>query len=513
VLLIACANISGLQLARHVGRRRDLAVHAALGASRTRQIRQQLAEALILAVPAGYAGLILGVWVLAAVGTAAPALIGLGLTSSPGAVVILYTFMLSILAGLACALASTWSATPPGLQALLADRGTTGDGSVGRFRAVLVAVEVALSVLVLVGAALLVSSLVHVLNVDPGFTFDRGLVINLDLPESQYPDPAVKARFFDQVIERVDGLPGVEATCAMTAAPLAGHRGTMTWVPEGQTRMIGSLPTTISPQCFEVLGIPLKRGRGFTAMEAERVAIVSESLARRLFPEVDPIGQRIHRGIPGGPLFTIVGVAGDIRKSSLESSYGNQIWLPNSGPMYPPKQLVVRTTVPPGRLAGPIRTAIRAIDPNLPVSQIETMAGVRARGLAERRFNMMLLATYGLVGLALCAVGVYGLLAQTVGQRTREIGVRMALGARPADVVRHVVGGTATSVMVGGLLGAAVAVIVSRLVRHMLFQVSPTEPAIYAAVLALVFAVALLAAYLPARRATRIDPVVAMRNG
>jgi ABC-type antimicrobial peptide transport system permease subunit len=180
--------------------------------------------------------------------------------------------------------------------------------------------------------------------------------------------------------------------------------------------------------------------------------------------------------------------------------------------MYPPTQLVVRTGVPPGPLADPVRAAIRDLDPNLPADHIETMAGVKARGLAERRFNMLLLLTYGLVGLALCAVGVYGLLAQAVGQRTREIGVRMALGARPGDVVRHVVRGTAMSVVIGGVAGLGAAFILSRLVRHMLFQVSPTEPAIYAGVLVVVFAVALLAAYLPARRATRIDPVVALRS-
>jgi putative ABC transport system permease protein len=512
VLLIACANISGLQLARQIGRRRDLAIHAALGASRTRQVRQQLAEALILAVPAGYAGLILGIWALAAVGAAAPALLGLGLTTSPGGVVIVYTFVLSIVTGLACALASTWSAATPSLHPLLSDRGATGDASGGRLRTIMVSIEVALSVLVLVGAALLVSSLLRVLRVNPGFTFDSGLVINLDLPETHYSDARAQSDFYDRVIERVNGLPGVEGACAMTAAPLAGARGTMTWVPEGETRMVGSLPSAMSPQCFTVLSIPLKRGRGFAPVEPEDVAIVSETLARRLFGEGDPIGRRIHRGIPDGPLFTIVGVVGDIRKQSLESAYAQQIWLPSSRPMYPPRQLIVRTRVPPGPLVDVVRGAIRELDPNLPVSRIETMAGVRARGLAERRFNMLLLVIYGLVGLALCAVGVYGLLAQAVGQRTREIGVRMALGARPSDVVRHVVRGTATGVVAGGAAGLAAAVILSRLVSHMLFEVSPTEPAVYAGVLTLVFAVALLAAYVPARRATRIDPLVALRS-
>ena len=513
VLLIACTNISGLQLARQVGRRRALAIHAALGASRARQVRQQLAEALILAVPAGYAGLILGVWVLAAIAAVAPALAGLEISSSPGIVVVAYTFALSAIAALGCAAASNRTIATPALQPLLADRGASSDRAGSRLRAVLVSVEVAVSVLVLVGAALLVSSLVRVLRVDPGFTFDSGLVANVDLPQGTYPDPAARAGFFARAIERVEALPGVEGACAMTTAPLVDRRGTMTWVAEGQTRMVGSQPTTVSPQCFDVLGIPLLRGRGFTPDDVEPVVIASATLARRLFGDEDPVGRRVHMGLPGGRLFTVIGVAGDIRNRSLESSFAQQMWLPDAGPMYPARQLVVRTAVPPGPLAGAVRAAIREIDPSLPVTRIDTMAVVKARTLAGRRFNMLLLVTYGLIGLTLCAVGVYGLLAQTVGQRTREIGVRMALGARPADVVRHVVAAAATSVLAGCAAGALAAALLSRFISHLLFQVSPTQPPVYVAVVGLVLVVALLAAYLPARRATRIDPIDALRAG
>ena len=511
VLIIACANISGLQLARRIGRRRDMAIHAALGASGWRQVRQQLAEALILAVPAGYAGLILGLWVLTAVATAAPALTGLGLQASPGVVVIAYTFALSLAAGLGCAVASSWNTGVPALQPLLADRGVSGDGAGTRRRRLLVTAEVAISVLVLIGAALLVSSLLRVLRVDPGFTFESGLVINIDLPEAAYPAPADRALFFDRVIERVDAVAGVDRACAMTTAPLVPRRGTMTWVVEGQNRMIGSQPITVSPECFALLDIPLLAGRTFTQRETEPVGIVSAALARQLFGDADPLGRRVHMGVPGGPLFTIIGVVGDIRNSSLESGYGRQMWLPNAGPLYPPRQLLVRTSVPPATLASAVRAGIRDIDPNLPVSRIDTMDGVKSKGLAERRFNMLLLLTYGLVGLALCAVGVYGLLAQAVGQRTREIGVRMALGARPGDVVLHVVASAAHSVLAGCLTGAAAAALLSRFISHLLFQVSPTQPVVYAAVMTLVLLVALIAAYVPARRATRIDPVEALR--
>ena len=512
VLLIGCANISGLQLARYIGRQRDLAIHAALGASRARQIRQQLAEALLLAFPAGYVGLILGVWVLAALSASAPALSSLELTTSPPLVVVAYTLMLSIVAALGCALVSSWRSGSPALQPLLSDRGASADRVGARLRSVLVSAEVALSVLVLIGAALFVASLLRVLRVDPGFTFESGLVINLDLPQSAYPDHAARRRFFDQVIERVGALPGVEGACALTAAPLVARRGSMTWVAEGQKRMVGSEPTTISPECFDVLQIPLLRGRTFTAFDSEPVAIASAGLARQLFGDADPIGRKAHMGLPTGPLFTIIGVVGDIRQTSLELNYPRQMWLSNSGPMYPPRQLIVKTSVPAAPLADAVRAVVQELDPGLPVSRVETMASVKDKTLAERRFNMLLLLTYGVVGLALCAVGVYGLLSQIVGQRTREIGVRMALGARPSQVVQHVVMTTALSVLVGCAVGAVVALLLARFVRHMLFQVSPTEPVVYAAAVGVVLAAALLAAYLPARRATRVDPLEALRT-
>jgi putative ABC transport system permease protein len=509
VLLIGCANISGLQLARQIGRQRDLAIHAALGASRARQVRQQLAESLLLALPAGYGGLILGVWVLATLSASAPALESLELSTSPQFTVVAYTFVLSIAAALACASISSWRSGSPALQPLLSDRGASGDRVGARLRTLLVSAEVALSVLVLIGAALLVSSLVRVLRVDPGFKFGSGLVVNLDLPDYAYPDAPARTRFFDRVIERVSGLPGVDGACTMTTAPLVPRRGSMTWVAEMQQRMVGSEPTAVSPQCFDLLGIPLLRGRTFTPNEAEPVVIASAGLAKQLFGDGDPIGRRVHMGLPDGPLFTVVGVVGDIRQTSLERNYPRQMWLPGSGSMYPPRQLIVRTSVPPAPLAAAVRSAVREIDPALPVSRIETMEQVKGRTLADRRFNMLLLSIYGIAGLALCAVGVYGLLSQIVGQRTREIGVRMALGARPSQVVHHILLSTALSVCAGAAAGILAAVLVGRFVKHMLFGVSPTEPAVYAAAVGVVVVVAFAAAYI--RRGVRLVSIRSKR--
>ncbi len=510
VLLIAGANVSGLQLTRQVGRRRDLAIQAALGASRARQIRLQLAEAAILAVPAAAAGLILGAWILVVIGAAAPPLAGLNLDTTPGPMVVAYTFALSVLAGLACAVASL-SGGAGAAPALLATRDAFAGRAASRLRTALVGAQVALSVLVLVAAALLVESLVRVLRVNPGFEFDSGLVVNIDLPQGTYADEAARGRFFSQAIDRVTGLAGIEGACAMTSAPLVRRPGSMTWVPEDETRLVASDPVTVSPGCFSVLRIPMLRGRTFTDREREAVVIVSRRLGERLFGAGDPVGRRIHMGLPDGRLFTIVGVAGDIRKLSLESAPGVEIWLPDSLPFYPPRQLVVKTSVPPGPLAARVRAVIRELDPDLPVSRIETMAALRDDALAGRRFSMLLLLGYGIIGLALCAVGVYGLLGQAIGQRTREIGVRMALGARPSEVVRQVVFSAGASVAAGCAAGAGAAALLSRFVRSLLFHVSPTDPLVYGAVAALVLAVAALAAYLPARRAARIDPVQALR--
>jgi hypothetical protein len=235
-------------------------------------------------------------------------------------------------------------------------------------------------------------------------------------------------------------------------------------------------------------------------------------MGRALFKDLDPVGQKIHMGLPTGPLMTVVGVLGNIRHSSLESGYSNQVWMSYTQPAFGPQQLLIRTSVPPASLASVVRSRIRELDPKLPVASMKTMADLRGRTLAERRFSMQLLVEFAVVALMLCSLGIYGLLAQIVGQRTREIGVRLALGARPSDVVRNVVGGTAAAVALGAVAGAGAAVALSRLIRGMLFRISPTEPAVYAAIVGIIVAVSLVAAWLPARRAAGLDPLVALRQ-
>ena len=349
-------------------------------------------------------------------------------------------------------------------------------------------------------------------GVNPGFEFSRGLVVDLTLSGRQYTPRWTRAHGSSKKrIQRVQSIPGVEGACVLNQAPLTDQRGGMTFVPEGQTRMIGALPLTASSGCLGVLRVPIKRGRTFQLTEPEPSIVLSESVAREMWPNEDPIGKRVHLGLPDGRLLTVIGVAGDIRTASLESTYGNQVWIHHEAGIFTPRQLLIRTALDPSALAAAVRAEIRRLDPNLPVTRILTSAQVLSKSLEARRFNMLLLSGYAIVALALCSVGIYGLLTQIVGQRTHEIGVRMALGAHSRDVVRHILRGTAAGVVAGGLIGLLAAVLLSGVVRHMLFGISPTDPGLYATVIAVVLFVALAAAYAPARRATRIDPVIAAR--
>ncbi len=510
VLLAAGANLAGLQLARHTNRARIIAVRAALGASPLRLFREFLAEGLIVASAAAYGGLLLATWALASLGQLAPSLLARDIAAAPDATVVAFTVGLALAAGVLLTAAPAWRAASRTRVSDLNGRGSNVAGG-ARVRAVLVAVEVALAVIVLTGAALLVSSLVRVLRVDPGFEFGRGLVVDLALPATDYPTAEARARFFDRAIARVQAIPGVERACGINAAPLVGAKGGMTYVADGQTRMVGAQPSTITPGCLDVLRIPVRQGRGFREREPEPAALISESMARELWPDADPIGQRMHVGLPDGPVVTVVGVVGNIHHISLESVFANQVWMPHTASWFPTQYLLVRTGSSPAGFAAAVKQAVRELDPNLPMQHVQTMASVRAEATAARRFDLTLLGGYGLVALALCGLGIYGLLAQVVSQRTQEIGIRMALGADARHVVRDVTSAAAISVAIGVTAGAGLATLLSRVLRHMLFHVSPTDPWLYAAVMLLVAIVATLAAYIPARRATRIDPLAALR--
>jgi predicted permease len=430
----------------------------------------------------------------------------------PGRAAVLYTIALTGMAGLAVALGPAWYASrstalgPPGSSRSTAESNTI------RTTGLVVTTQVALTVMLLIGATLVGVSLIRVLTVDPGFEFNRGIAADLTLPGSRYRDAAARARFFGQLITQIEGLPGAERACVINNLPLDNPGYNMTFVAGGQTRLVSSHPLTASPGCFEVLRISLVRGRLFNDVEPAPVAIVSRSMARQLWPDgTDPIGQTIHVGLPEGDRLTVVGVVSDIRSASLESRFVQQVWLPSTLPYFPPQRLLVRSTQPPDTVATAVRGVLRDLDPGLALAHVKTMPEIVAQKTAPRRFVLVLLGSFAVIAIVLCAVGIYGVLAQFVGQRTREIGIRIALGAHRLEVLRFVITRVTSAVGLGTIAGLAAAWMLSNLVTHLLYDVSARDRRVYAGVLVLVTAVAAIAAWVPAVRAARVDPVTALR--
>jgi predicted permease len=514
VLLVAGINLSGLQVARNLHRARELGIRHALGASRMRLLGQLIAENVTLALAGGLVAVVFATLTLRAVASVAPANDWhTGQTASLGAV-LLFTLALSVITGLIVAIVPAWRASAAPRPEAGYARGSTASRASARARIGIISAQVSLSVILLIVATLVASSLARVLHVNPGFTFDEGLVADLSLPDARYESAASKTQFFDALIERVEALPGVTRACAIDQVPLDTAPGGMTWIAEnGAPAPIPSNHKAASPGCYEVLGLPLVRGRLPAARETEAVAVINMSMARRLWPDgSDPIGKRMHMGIPTGPLVTIVGLVGDIRNNSLERKPGNQVWMPHSSGYPTPRRIAVRAQVPAATLAPHIRRILAGLDPALALANIRTMDDIVSKATAPRRFMLLLLGGFAAIALVLSAVGIYGVLAHLVGQRAREIGIRRALGASTAHVTRVVAGSTGIAILAGTALGLAGAWGLSTVVSSLLFEMSATEPRVYAGVALFVGAAAALAAWPPARRATRVDPLRALRQ-
>jgi predicted permease len=509
VLLIACANLISLQLARGTGRERELAVRAALGATRTRLMRLLLSESIVMSIVAAYVGLIAVLWIVRIIVASAPPAAAIDAVVSFEPVVLGYTLLIATFAGAACGAVPAWRATRTSSEAL---RGRSPSGRSGaRIRRTLVAAEVALATVLLVSATVLVTSMVRVLRVDPGF--DRSGVIagNLRLPATRYPDLNARTLFFDRVAERLNGVDGVDAVCVTNSIPLE-TAGTMTFVPEGTQTLIGALPVTVSTGCFSAMRIQLVRGRLFEVSEATPVAVVSEGFARKAFPGVDPLGRTIRIGLPTGDRLTIIGVVEDTRRMSLEAAPFAQVYQHAAqSTSFWPDRLLIRTSGGPERFAAVMQAAIRDIDPAIPLANVRTLDQVAARSLAPRRFTLELLGGFAVIALILAAIGVYGLLSELVAQRRAEIGVRVALGAEPRAIVGLVTAGALRAVSIGLVIGLAGAWAAGQVLRQFAFEVSPSSPAVFAGTAVLLAIVAGAAAFVPARRATRIDPIVALR--
>ncbi|HLL14391.1 MAG TPA: ABC transporter permease [Pyrinomonadaceae bacterium] len=524
VLLIACANVANLLLARGAARRKEIALRTALGAGRPRIIRQLLTESLLLAFLGGVAGLILSLFLTDLLIAISPANVPRLNEIKLDARVLAFTVGVVSLVGLLFGLAPAWQASKTDLNEVLKDGGrssTEGRGR-NRLRALLVVTEMALSLLLLVGAGLLIKSFVLLRDVHPGFDAKNVLTMRISLPGARYPEPQQSERFYRELTERVKALPGVEAAGATVSLPLGGSNFSVgrSFIREGRPLVTEESQNAdyfvATPDYFKTMRIPLKAGRAFTEqdrVDTPPVVVVNESLARRFFPGEDPVGKRLTVWRDEKFAREIIGVVGDVKSDRLDAETDAQIYVP-----YPQDagwgglSLAVRTTVEPETLTADVRGAVLSIDKNQPVFDIKTMDDVLAASVANNRLVVLLFGLFALFALLLATVGIYGVMSYTVAQRTHEIGIRMALGAQPADVLRLILKQGLVLTCAGVGLGLVGSLALSRLLESLLYGVSATDPITFGGLSLLLALVALVACYLPTRRAMKVDPMVALRN-
>jgi predicted permease len=523
VLLIGCANVGNLLLIRAASRRRELALRAALGADRMRIVRQLLIEGLALAGAGAMAGLLLAVWatkVLARV--AEPYVPRIG---DAGVDVRVLAFLagISVLSGLLFALAPVLTSGRQDIRDALQDSSARTAGvSAGarRLRGALAIGELAVACVLVIGAGLVLKSFWRLMQVSPGFATERVLTAQIELPQARYPDGPPMRLFFETLFERLRHVPGVLAVGGTSALPMAGP-GPTTWLTiEGRPRPAGEPPEvnyrTASPDYFRALDVPVIAGRVFTAADTPSslvTVVVNRALAERFFADQDPIGQRIRIGPnPKGAWRTIVGVVGDMHQSGPEAPVQPELYLPIAQDTYGFLTLAIRTQSEPMALAATLRDVVHSIDPKLPVIGTTTMEEILSEHVASRRLLMILLATFAAVALTLALIGIYGVMGNNVSQRTNEIGVRMALGAQRAEIMGMILREGARLGVAGLALGVGISLAVTRFIASSLFGVTPTDASTYVAVVVLMLAVGLFACYLPARRASRVDPITAIRT-
>ncbi len=528
VLLMACVNLANMLLARSSVRQREMAVRSALGAGRRRLIRQTLVETVLLAGLGGIVALAIVYWTIPALLALAPADLPRIGEVRPDVSVLFFTFALSLATGVVIGIVPALAGTRPALQATLqaSGRGSTAGRGQRRLRSGLVVAEVALAVVLTLGAGLLIRSFLSVLAIDPGFRPDHLLTMQIAIPQN-YRTADERRALYDKLFSRLDALPGVTASGGTTRLPLGSTNVSAKVAIEGRDVPAGELPEVefrrASHNYFAAMGIPVLRGRGFTRDDgpnAPSVAVINQAASRRLFGTGDPVGKRVSIGGPPAPAApgapspwsTVIGVIGDIRHSGLEDAPAPEMYIPSQqGPPTNPF-LVIRTSADPSVLAATVRGEVQAIDKGIAAYDIRPMSQVRSEAVSQRRFMLLLVSAFGALALVMAAVGVYGVMALTVSERTAEIGVRLALGAQPARVLRDVIVQGVTLAAIGVMSGLLLAIACMPLLSTQLYGIRPLDPPTLLAIPTLLLAVAAVACSIPAWRAMRIDPVDALRT-
>jgi len=519
VLLIACANVANLLLVRAAAREKEIALRTALGASRVRIARQMITESLLLSIAGGALGALLATW-------GVEALVRLGEGSIPrtanvriDATVLAFTFLISLATGLLFGLAPALRTVRVNLIDSLKDglRGS-GEGALrNRTRSLLVVLESAIAVMLLIGAGLLIRSLIALQNVDPGFDANNVLTMRITLPRQKYDTPEKSANFFGQLETRLAGLPGVESEALISELPLSNQPNDMPFTVEGRPPVasisegFGADFRMVSQNYFNALRIPLLRGRNFTEQDvrqSDKVLLVSEQLVAQIFPNEEPLGKRLIMAMSGEP-YEIIGIVGDIRHQSLGAPAAPTMYMPSR--QRGGTNLVIRTQGDPLSIVSAVRNEVQALDPNQPIAAVKKMSDWVDASVAAPRSSTTLLTLFAVLAMILAATGIYGVMSYSVARRTHEIGVRMALGARRFDVMKLVVRQGMILTLIGVVLGLGGAFALTRVMSTLLFGVTAKDPITFAAVAALLIAVAFIACFVPARRATKVDPLVALR--
>jgi putative ABC transport system permease protein len=522
VLLIACANVANLLLARAAGRQKEIAIRTAVGAGRARIIRQLLTESGLLALLGGAAGLALAKWGMDLLLKLAPQGLPRMNDVSLDGRALAFTAVVTLLTGVIFGLVPALQSSKPNLNETMNDtgRGSTEGRQRQLVRSALVVLEVASALVLLVGAGLFIKSFWRLQQVDPGFNPDNTLTLTVSLPRTKYPEDTQRIAFFQQLLENVGALPGVQAAGATNPLPLTGDT-VLAFVVQGRPALPpGAGQSTnfyaASADYFKALGIPLRRGRLFTerdVRDSPHVAVINETMARKIFPDEDPIGKRItfDGGGKNPDWYEIVGIVGDVKQYGLDQATPMQTYEPYTQQTYSSMTLVARTAGDPAKLTAAIRNAVLQLDKEQPIANIRTLDEILSTSVAQQRFSTLLLGIFAAVAMLLAAVGIYGVLSYAVTQRTHEIGIRVALGAARSDVLRLVVGAGMRLTLLGVGAGLAAAFALTRLMSTLLFDVSATDPMTFGLIALLIVTVALLACWVPARRATKVDPMVALR--